>query len=134
MRNYLGSHMKRSGERKTKLKIKELGKTFDVKATNKNMRKVYQLQLDMNKVATLEDDNDPMAMIQAQLDATTKVEDFIVTVLKLNAKEQEKLDDMESEETIMMSQRISMKLLGMSDKDIEEALTEDDTEDGQPSK
>lgn len=116
------------------MKIKELGKTFDVKATNKNMRKVYQLQLDMNKVATLEDDNDPMAMIQAQLDATTKVEDFIVTVLKLNAKEQEKLDDMESEETIMMSQRISMKLLGMSDKDIKEALTEDDTEDGQPSK
>ena len=128
--------MKRSGERKTKLKIKldEFKKTFEVKATNKNMRKVYQLQLDMNKVATLEDDNDPMAMIQAQLDATTKVEDFIVTVLKLNAKEQEKLDDMESEETIMMSQRISMKLLGMSDKDIKEALSEDDTEDGQPSK
>ena len=123
--------MKRSGERTITLKInlKELGKTYEVKASNKNMRAIYQLQLDMNKVATLEETDDPMALIQAQLDATTKVENFITDILKLNKKEQEKLDDMDSETTIMLSQRISMKLFGMSDKDIDEALSEDDTDE-----
>ena len=124
--------MKRSRERiiiYMKINLKELGKTYEVKASNKNMRAIYQLQLDMNKVATLEETDDPMALIQAQLDATTKVENFITDILKLSKKEQEKLDDMDSETTIMLSQRISMKLFGMSDKDIDEALSEDDTDE-----
>lgn len=112
-----------------KINLKELGKTYEVKASNKNMRAIYQLQLDMNKVATLEETDDPMALIQAQLDATTKVENFITDILKLNKKEQEKLDDMDSETTIMLSQRISMKLMGMSDADIDQALSEDDTDE-----
>ena len=112
-----------------KINLKELGKTYEVKASNKNMRAIYQLQLDMNKVATLEETDDPMALIQAQLDASKKVESFIIDILKLNKKEQEKLDDMDSETTIMLSQRISMKLMGLSDEEVEKALTEDDTDE-----
>ena len=112
-----------------KINLKELGKTYEVKASNKNMRAIYQLQLDMNKVATLEETDDPMALIQAQLDASKKVENFIIDILKLNKKEQEKLDDLDSETTITMSQRISMKLMGLSDEEVEKALTEDDTDE-----
>lgn len=99
------------------------------------MRKVYQLQLDMNKVATLENTDDPMELIQAQLDTINKVEGFLIDVLKLDEKQQAKLDEMEQEETIELSQRVSMKILGMTDKEIDEALFEDDTDaEGNPSK
>lgn len=110
-----------------KITIKQLKKTFDVKSSNKNMRKVYALQLEMNKVATADDD--PMAQMQAQLDSMDAVLNFLREVLKLNKKDSEALEDMEMDDTVEMSQYVSMKLLGLSDKDIEDAFSEDEQEE-----
>lgn len=104
--------------------IKAFKKRFNVKASNKNMRKVYEQQLKMAKIDAANDtdaDTDITETFKNNLAVIDSTEDFITTTLKLTAKQRDALEDLDQAETVDMANHISMRLLGMSEKDIKEA-------------
>lgn len=114
-----------------KISYKELRKApFEVKASLKNLKKTYAIQL---KLATLEDtmsEDAPVESLQAVLGALDNVTEYIVDTLKLKDDEIEKLEELSQDEVMTIAQRLNMRLMGMSEKEVEEALkpTEDDEE------
>ncbi|MGY4841608.1 phage tail tube assembly chaperone [Weissella cibaria] len=110
-----------------KISFKELRKTpFEVKATVKNLKKTYKVQL---KLATLEDAMDedtPVESLQSVLDALKNVTDYVVDMLKLKDTEIEKLEELDQEELMTLAQRLYMRIMGMSEQEIEDIQNEPD--------
>lgn len=110
-----------------KISFKELRKTpFEVKATVKNLKKTYKVQL---KLATLEDAMDedtPVESLQFVLDALENVTDYVVDMLKLKDTEIEKLEELDQEELMTLAQRLYMRIMGMSEQEIEDIQNEPD--------
>ena len=113
-----------------KISFKELRKApFEVKASVKNLKKTYAVQL---KLATLEDStqNDtPVESLQAVLAALDSVTEYIVEMLKLKPAEIEALEELSQEDVMTIAQRLNMRLMGMSESEIEKALTESEDDD-----
>lgn len=112
-----------------KISFKELRKApFEVKASVKNLKKTYAIQL---KLATLEDsmqENAPVESLQAVLGALENVTEYVVDMLKLKPAEIEALEELSQEEVMAIAQRLNMRLMGMSETEIEKALAETDDE------
>lgn len=112
-----------------KISFKELRKApFEVKASVKNLKKTYAIQL---KLATLEDsmqENAPVESLQAVLGALENVTEYVVEILKLKPAEIEALEELSQEEVMAIAQRLNMRLMGMSETEIEKALAETDDE------
>lgn len=114
-----------------KISFKELRKApFEVKASVKNLKKTYAVQL---KLATLEDsmqEDAPVESLQAVLGALENVTEYVVDILKLKPAEVEALEDLSQEDVMAIAQRLNMRLMGMSEADIEKALAESDDDEG----
>jgi hypothetical protein len=112
-----------------KISFKELRKTpFEVKASVKNLKKTYAIQL---KLATLEDsmqEDAPVESLQAALGALDGITEYVVDMLKLKPAEIEALEDLSQEDVMAIAQRLNMRLMGMSEAEIKKALTETDDE------
>lgn len=114
-----------------KINVPELGikAPIEVKESNKNIRATWVLQKMMAKMAIDEqslDNNDPEAfegMLDLMLDVQNKTIAYITDILKLDAKAQEKLEDLEFNETMQLAIRISSELLHIE----LEPATEEDT-------
>ncbi|MGL4699091.1 MAG: phage tail tube assembly chaperone [Apilactobacillus waqarii] len=97
----------------------ELGikKSFEVKESNKNMRKTWQLQKLMAKLSIdqeLADDDSPEKvekMIDLMLDVQSELIDYVASLLKLTDVQAEKLDDLEFNETRDLAVKISAALM-----------------------
>lgn len=97
---------------------KELGiaKTFNVRESNKNIRKTWELQKLMTKLsidqATVGDDAEAFeGMLDLMLDVQTKVIAYITDVLNLDEAGKDKLEDLDFNETMTFAVRISSELL-----------------------
>ena len=114
-----------------KISFKELRKTpFEVKASLKNLKRTYAIQL---KLATLEDAmsaNKPVESLQAVYGALENVTEYIVDMLKLKESEADVLEDLSQEEVMAIAQRLNMRLMGMTEAEIEKALAESDDDEG----
>ncbi|MBJ7624283.1 phage tail tube assembly chaperone [Weissella confusa] len=114
-----------------KISFTELRKApFEVKASVKNLKKTYAVQL---KLATLEDsmqEDAPVESLQAVLGALDNVTEYVVDMLKLKSDEVESLEDLSQEDVMAIAQRLNMRLMGMSEAEIEKALTETDDDEG----
>ena len=114
-----------------KISFKELRKApFEVKASVKNLKKTYAVQL---KLATLEDsmqEDAPVESLQAVLGALENVTEYVVDILKLKPAEVEALEDLSQEDVMAIAQRLNMRLMGMSEAEIEKALAESDDDEG----
>ncbi|MCT3055749.1 hypothetical protein EFN57_04640 [Leuconostoc citreum] len=117
-----GSKTNILGEKIMSVKInvaKELGikKSFEVKESNKNIRKTWQLQKLMTKLSIdqeLADSDNPEKaeeMIDMMLDVQTKVIEYVVDVLNLTDAQADKVDDLSFDETVQLATRISSELL-----------------------
>ncbi len=114
-----------------KILFKELRKApFEVKASVKNLKKTYAIQL---KMATLEDsmqEDAGVESLQAVLGALDNLTEYVVDMLKLKPAEIEALEDLSQEDVMAIAQRLNMRLMGMSEAEIEKALTETDDDEG----
>lgn len=114
-----------------KISFKELRKApFEVKASVKNLKKTYAIQL---KLATLEDsmqEDAPVESLQAVIGALDGVTEYVVDMLKLKPAEAEALEDLSQEDVMAIAQRLNMRLMGMSEAEIEKTLTETDDDEG----
>ena len=114
-----------------KISFKELRKApFEVKASVKNLKKTYAIQL---KMATLEDSMQEDAQVeslQAVLGALDNLTEYVVDMLKLKPAEIEALEDLSQEDVMAIAQRLNMRLMGMPEAEIKKALTETDDDEG----
>ncbi|MFH7281561.1 phage tail tube assembly chaperone [Weissella confusa] len=114
-----------------KISFKELRKIpFEVKASVKNLKKTYAIQL---KLATLEDsmqEDAPVESLQAVLGALDGITEYVVDMLKLKPAEIEALEDLSQEDVTALAQRLNMRLMGMTEAEIEKALAESDDDEG----
>lgn len=100
--------------------LKEFNKKFVVKTSNKVMKKTYKVQLKMAKADDIADVA-PQEQIERSLEMTESVEEYLKDVLKLNDKEYEKLEDLEFNQTIDLTNHVILRVMGLSETDIKDA-------------
>lgn len=105
-----------------KIYIQSLHKSFPVRHSNKNMRESYKFQLAMAKVGQITDVNDPDEQFNLASSYSDKLVDFPVSVLKLNDKQAEQLDDMEQDELQKLDVRLALTVQGLSEHEINETI------------
>lgn len=107
-----------------KYKRTELGitKQIEVKSSNNNIDRSYNLMLTMAKMDDTEslDELEPLEQIKLSQQAMHTVRDFLIDVLKLNEKQQAKLGDLEFGETVEIAQDLCMRVLGMDPNEVDE--------------
>lgn len=109
-----------------KIKVSQLSnRVHEVKTTNRNMEKMYDLQLLMAKADDVAD-MEPVEIIKMQRDMLHDSIDFLTTVLSLNKQEIEKLGDLEFADTIQAVNYTFERMMGMSDEDIDLAAKKQD--------
>lgn len=109
-----------------KIKVSQLSnRVHEVKTTNRNMEKMYDLQLMMAKADDIAD-MEPVEIIKVQRDMLHDSIDFLTTVLNLNKQEIEKLGDLEFADTIQAVNYTFERMMGMSDEDIDLAAKKQD--------
>lgn len=139
-----------------KIAFKELRKTpFEVKASVKNLKKTYKIQLKLAKLQEIfsedvsdkvdqevekteeEQRKEEIAESQRNITKTEKamegldlVTDYVVDMLKLKESEADKLEELSQEDVMAIAQRLNMRLMGMTEAEIEEALAESDDDEG----
>lgn len=139
-----------------KIAFKELRKTpFEVKASVKNLKKTYKIQLKLAKLQEMfsedvsdkvdqevekteeEQRKEEIAESQRNITKTEKamegldlVTEYVVDMLKLKESEADKLEELSQEEVMAIAQRLNMRLMGMTEDEIEKALTETDDDEG----
>ncbi|SJN52162.1 prophage pi1 protein 43 [Sphingobacterium faecium PCAi_F2.5] len=101
------------------IKIKQLKKTVEVKASVKNLKKTYAAHLELAKLEDTEVDG-PEAL-EKVMQIPEKMVDYIVDIMKLKEDSREKLEEMEMEEVTEIFSYVSSRLMGASDADIEKA-------------
>lgn len=113
-----------------KISYKELRKApFEVKASLKNLKKTYAIQLKLAKLEDSMSEDAPIDSMESILGALDSVTEYVVDMLNLKPAEIEKFEDLSQEEVMAIAQRLNMRLMGMSDKEVEEALKTSDDED-----
>lgn len=101
-----------------KIKVSQISnREHSVKTSNKNMEKMYDLQLLMAQSDDIAD-KQPIEIIKMQRDLLHQSIDFLTTVLGLNEQEQSKLGEMEFKQTIEAVNYVFERMMGMSDEDI----------------
>ena len=58
------------------------------------------------------------------------VTEYVVDMLKLKESEADKLEELSQEDVMAIAQRLNMRLMGMTEAEIEEALAEYDDDEG----
>lgn len=104
--------------------LHEFNKKFTVKQSNKNMRKTYELQLKMAQTDDVEGKK-PIEQIELMLELTDAMVDYATSLLKLNTKQQEVLDGLESDATFELINHITQRMLGMTEQEIKESQNEE---------
>lgn len=121
-----------------KIRISELNnkKPFFVETTNSNMRKVLEFQLMLSKVDDLtkqldEDEGSVSAtqVLTKRLEVLDNTLSFINGILNLTKEQYNRLDHIEQEDTLLLANRISMRMNGQTEQEIKETL-EGDADEG----
>ena len=94
-------------------------KTYDVKQSVKNMRKTYKLQLVFSQNGDMEGKTDE-ELVEAMLDTFDEAINYVSSLLKLNDKQAEELEDLSQDELLDTANTIAMKLRGIKEEDIKE--------------
>lgn len=109
-----------------KIKVTALGnREHNVKTSNKNMERMFDLQLLMAQADDLAD-KEPIEIIKIQRNMLHDSIDFLVTVLGLNKQEQDKLNEMEFKQTVECVNYVFERMMGLSDEDIDLAAKKRD--------
>ena len=112
-----------------KIKVSQISnREHIVKTSNKNMERMYDLQLLMAQADDIADKK-PIEIIKMQRDLLHNSIDFLTTVLELNKQEQNKIGNMEFKQTIEAVNYVFERMMGMSDEDIDLANKKEQSAD-----
>lgn len=106
------------------IKISQLqAKPFSVKGSLKNLKKTYTVLLDMAKLEEASEQQSGVEGLEAILKFENKLTEYLTDILKLSAKQQSAIEELEQNEVVEVVQYVAMRLMGMSDEDITESIT-----------
>lgn len=106
------------------IKITQLqAKPFSVKGSLKNLKKTYTVLLDMAKLEEASEQQSGVEGLEAILKFENKLTEYLTDILKLSAKQQSAIEELEQNEVVEVVQYVAMRLMGMSDEDITESIT-----------
>lgn len=100
----------------------------DVHTSNKNMEKMFDLQLEMAQADDLADKK-PIEIIKIQRDMLHDSIDFLTTVLGLDKQEQDKLYNLDFKQTVESVNYVFERMMGLSDEDIDLAAKKEQAAD-----
>ena len=107
----------------TKLYIKELNKSFNIRHTNKLIRYSYQFQLEMAKMGQIgQEESEPEKQFEFVTNYSQTLLDFPRKALKLTDKQVDKLDDMDQEDLQKLDVKLALTIQGMNKQDIQSTL------------
>ncbi|MCS4488376.1 phage tail assembly chaperone [Streptococcus sciuri] len=100
--------------------IKELAKKpFIIATTNRNMRRMQEFQLSVAKLSDVPDE-DYLAQVEAGIALINETIAFLRFILDLDDKQAEILENMDYEETQKIAQKITGRMMGLTEKELEE--------------
>lgn len=106
------------------IKIAQLqAKPFTVKGSLKNLKKTYTVLLDMAKLEEASEQQSGVEGLEAILKFENKLTEYLTDILKLSVKQQDSIEELEQNEVVEVVQYVAMRLMGMSDEDITESIT-----------
>lgn len=91
-------------------------KTYEVKQSVRNMRKTYKLQLAFAQNGDMEDKDDE-AVVYGMLNTFDTAIKYIASVLKLDDKQTEELEDMTQDDLLNTAKTLSYKLMDIPEED-----------------
>ena len=94
-------------------------KTYDIKQSVKNMRKTYKLQLVFSQNGDMENKTDE-EFVEQMLDTFDEAINYVSSLLKLNDKQTEELEDLSQNKLLDTANKIAMSLMGIKEEDIKE--------------
>lgn len=94
-------------------------KAYDIKQSVKNMRKTYKLQLVFSQNGDMEGKTDE-ELVEQMLDTFDEAIDYVSSLLKLNDKQTEELEELSQDELLDTANTIAMKLMGIKAEDVKE--------------
>lgn len=96
-------------------------KPVELKESNRNIKATLKLQVLLNKLSKLNEDTTYEEYLDMSIKIQEETQDYIVNMLKLSDQQQEKLEDLEQEETGALITSIVEKILHL-----DEAVKEED--------
>lgn len=106
------------------IKIAQLqAKPFSVKGSLKNLKKTYTVLLDMAKLEEASEQQSGVEGLEAILKFENKLTEYLTDILKLSVKQQNSIEELEQNEVVEVVQYVAMRLMGMSDENITESIT-----------
>lgn len=106
------------------IKIAQLqAKPFTVKGSLKNLKKTYTVLLDMAKLEEASEQQSGVEGLEAILKFENKLTEYLTDILKLSVKQQNSIEELEQNEVVEVVQYVAMRLMGMSDENITESIT-----------
>lgn len=106
------------------IKIAQLqAKPFTVKGSLKNLKKTYTVLLDMAKLEEASEQQSGVEGLEAILKFENKLTEYLTDILKLSVKQQDSIEELEQNEVVEVVQYVAMRLMGMSDENITESIT-----------
>ena len=110
-----------------KILFKELSaKPFEVKSSVKNLKKTYAIQLKLANMQEIVQQENPVESLKSMMEALNELSAYIIDILHLSKPQQEKLEDLSQDDLMRTTQYLNMRLMNMSDADIEKAQAEAD--------
>lgn len=64
------------------------------------------------------------------MEGLDSIVEYVVDMLKLKESEADKLEELSQEDVMAIAQRLNMRLMGMSEAEVEQALNSDDDDEG----
>lgn len=113
-------------------KVLGLKKPIEVNETNKNIKKTLRVQMDSDKLTTIEtegltDEETYAAFVEARFDSNELMLNYISDILRLTDAQIDRLEDLEEEPTSEFFGQILAKMMHLDD------VVEDAEDDGTPS-
>jgi len=113
-------------------KVLGLKKPIEVNETNKNIKKTLRVQMDSDKLTTIEtegltDEETYAAFVEARFDSNELMLNYISDILRLTDAQIDRLEDLEEEPTSELFGQILAKMMHLDD------VVEDAEDDGTPS-
>ncbi|MFL2019660.1 phage tail tube assembly chaperone [Weissella hellenica] len=106
------------------IKISQLqAKPFSVKGSLKNLKKTYTVLLDMAKLEADSEQQLGVEGLEAILKFENKLTEYLTDILKLSVKQQDSIEELEQNEVVEIVQYVAMRLMGMSDENITDSIT-----------
>lgn len=113
---------------KINAKILGIKEPIEVKESNRNMVKTLKVQKAVLKLETIDEDATAENVMDSAIESNQSIIDYIVDLLRLNSKQEDKLWELETGDTQELFNQIIMGMQHQTPEELEEAQSKEAAE------